>query len=502
MKKLVKKDNVFLVLVIVLIGFIINMPLFTKNILTADVNLNNTYYNAYSWEISLGRFGLFVLGFIKSYLVISHVELLFSLILVGGICVLLCDLLEIKNKYLSLLVGFILVISPHVSTTLLFNYCSLGYTLAFFLSVFSIYILFLEKEFNLKYIISIICLVITLSIYQAYIQVSLTLFLLIILKKLFDRKLEIKELVKYIVVILSSLIIYFIIMKLSLLIFGITMSSYSGANEFGIDSILNIPKEVINTYITFYNYYFSDEILNNNYLFNNIFNLFLLLSFLGLLIYKGIKKKFLLKEFLLLAIIIILLPVCVNFILLIIPSTKIQLLMASSYILIFVFIIYLIKDLKWSKYGVILLLGLLSRNFIIENFATIKTLEITYNKTYKIASNILDNINRVDYKSKVMITGNLDESEYYNYNGFKEFDNLKRLNFGFVTNKSLFWEEYTNIKNGWSRFFYEYLGYSLNFVSESEYNQIINSYEFKEMDIYPKKNSIKKINDTIVIKLS
>ncbi len=502
MKNLVRKENVFLVLVVVLVGFIINMPLFTKNILTADVLLNNTYYKAYSWEISLGRFGLFILGLIKSYLVISHIELLLSLILVGGICVLLCNLLEIKNKYLSLLIGFILVISPHVSTTLLFDYCSLGYTLAFFFSIFSIYILFMEKDSILKYLISGICLIISFSMYQAYIQVSLTLFLLMVLKRLFDRKINIKELVKNMIVIISSLTVYFIIMKLSVLVFGINMSSYSGANEFGIENIFNIPKEIINAYVTFYNYYFNDKILNNSYLFNNILNLLLLLVFIVLLIYNGMKKKLVVKEFLFLAIIIILLPVVINFILLIIPNTKMQLLMASSYVLIFIFTIYLVKDLKWSKYLVIILLGLLSRNFIIENFATMKTLEITYNKTYKIASNILDNINIMDYKSKVMITGNLDENDYYNYSIFKEFDNLKRLNFGFVANRSLFWEEYTNIKNGWSRFFYEYLGYSVNFVSENEFNQIINSNEFKEMDIYPKKNSIKKINDTIVIKLS
>ena len=63
--KLFSKSNTFLIILVVVIGFVINLPLFTKNILTADVLLNTTYYNAYSWEISLGRFGLFILGIFK-----------------------------------------------------------------------------------------------------------------------------------------------------------------------------------------------------------------------------------------------------------------------------------------------------------------------------------------------------------------------------------------------------------------------------------------------------
>lgn len=499
--KLLKKKNLLLVGFTVIVGFIINMPLFTKNILTADVLLNTTYYSGYSWELSLGRFGLFIIGLLKSYLVIPHLELFISLILVGFIGLLLIKLFDIKNKYLKLLVCFILVISPNISTTLLFNYCSLPYTLAFFCSVFSIYILF-ENKSKLKYLGSCISLIVALFCYQAYIQVSLTLFVLMVIKKLLEKSFSIKDLVKYILTIVVGLISYFLLMKLSLLVFNIDMASYSGASNFGINSILNIPKEIINTYITFYDYYFNNKILNNTYLLNNILNLLILILFVVLVIYRSIKSKLKLNEYIILFISILILPIVMNFILLIMPNTKMQLLMSASYILLFIFAIYLVKDFKYSKSFLIILLLLLSRNFIIENYASMKSLEITYNKTYKIASNMLDNINSYGYKNKVMITGNLDNNEYYNYTNENNLEHLSELNYGFISNFSLFWDNYVNIKNGWERFFYEYLGYNLNFVSEEEYNKILEMDEFKEMATYPNKDSIKMIDNIIVIKIN
>lgn len=501
-KNLFRKKYILLMVILVMIGFIINMPLFTKNILTADVLLNTTYYNAYSWELSLGRFGLFILGIVKSYLVIPHIELFLCLLIIGAITILLIELLDIKNKYLMFLVGFVLLISPNISTTLLFNYCSFAYIFAFFMSVFSIYTLFKIKNVKWKYIISGISLILALSIYQSYIQVTITLFLLMVLKNLLEKRINIKELMCYMITICISLVCYFVIMKLSLVLFHIDMSTYSGANKFGITNILNIPREVINTYITFYNYFFNDKILNNTYLLNNVINLFLLALFIIILIYKSIKSNFQFKDYLLLILIILSLPVSINCILLIIPNTSMQLLMSSSYILLLIFLIYLIRSLRFSKYILIILLLILSRNFIIESCSTLKTLEITYNKTYKIASNILDNINDYGYKSKVMITGNLDNNDYYNDTNNNALHSLKKLNYGFISNKSLFWDEYTNIKNGWTRFFYEHLGVDLNFVTEEEYNNILETVLFKEMLSYPNKGSIRKIDDVIVIKIN
>ena len=65
-EKIIKNKNLLFLTIIV--GLIVHLPLLTKDILSADIILNNTYYSGYSWEVSLGRFGLFIIGLLKNYI--------------------------------------------------------------------------------------------------------------------------------------------------------------------------------------------------------------------------------------------------------------------------------------------------------------------------------------------------------------------------------------------------------------------------------------------------
>ena len=49
---------------------------------------------------------------------------------------------------------------------------------------------------------------------------------------------------------------------------------------------------------------------------------------------------------------------------------------------------------------------------------------------------------------------------------------------------------------------YEYIGANLNIIDQSDYPEIIESEEYKNMKNYPEKGSIKIINNIIVIKIS
>ena len=94
-EKIIKNKNLLFLTIIV--GLIVHLPLLTKDILSADIILNNTYYSGYSWEVSLGRFGLFIIGLLKNYIVIPHIEIFLSLILVSFISIELIDLFNIKD---------------------------------------------------------------------------------------------------------------------------------------------------------------------------------------------------------------------------------------------------------------------------------------------------------------------------------------------------------------------------------------------------------------------
>ena len=490
------------ILISFIVAIVIHLPLFTKNILTADVLLNTGYYSGYSWEISLGRFGLYVVGLLKGFLVIPQLEIFLSILLFIGSIILIFDLFEIKNKVIQILCGILVSVSPIVSATLLFHYCSFAYSLAFFLSVLAIYLFVKSKHKFVKYVIPSFLITLSLSMYQAYLAIPLTLLLLWWMIQILKKKFHWKEFFISFGIIVLAALFYFILMKLSLLVFHVDLSSYRGASQFGIDTILDIPSRIINAYQSFYQYYFTDSVVSNSNMFMQVFYIVMfILLFIGIG-YSLYQNKVSLKYSLLFILFLILIPVFVNIVVIILPDTEIQLLMSSAYLLIFFFGCYFMQDKKVFSILIVFLFIFMIRGYIIQDSATYQTLEHTYKKTYSIASDIRDQINELGHNKQVMIVGSLDQNEYYNKEDSTELNNISTYTYGFVSNYSLFWDEYTNMKNGWSRFMEQELGASITFVSSDTYQEILDSSEYQKMECYPSNKSIQLIDDVIVVKLA
>lgn len=484
------------------VAIVIHLPLFTQNLLTADVLLNTGYYSGYSWEISLGRFGLYIVGLFKGFLVIPQLEIFLSILLLLGIIVLIFDLFEIKNKVIQVLCSVLVSVSPAVSATLLFHYCSFAYALSFFLSVLAIYLLIKSKHKLMKYVIPSFLITISLSMYQAYLAIPLTLLLFFWMLQILKKKFHWKDFFITFGIIVLGALFYFIFMKLSLLVFHVDLSSYRGASQFGIDTIFDIPSRIIHAYQSFYQYYFTDTIVTNSNVFMQVFCILMfILLFIGIG-YSLYKNKVSLSYSLLFLFFFLLVPIFINVITIILPDTKMQLLMSSGYLLIFFFLCYFIQDKKIFSIFTIFLFVFMIRGYIIQDSATYQTLEHTYKKTYQIASDIKDQINNLGYQRPVMIVGNLDQNAYYNKKDLTELHNISTYTYGFVSNYSLFWDEYTNMKNGWSRFLEQELGVSITFVSFDTYQEILDSSKYQEMECYPDDKSIQLIDDVIVVKLA
>ena len=156
MKRLLKKDNIMLITIVFILLILLHFPLLSKNIIGADILLNNYFYNGYSWEISLGRFGLYVIGILKGFISFPNIDLFISFFLISISVLLIIDLFNIKNVTSKILCILLFTVSPIISSTLLFHYCAIGYFLSFFFGVFSIYIFYKAKGKYLKYLISLI----------------------------------------------------------------------------------------------------------------------------------------------------------------------------------------------------------------------------------------------------------------------------------------------------------------------------------------------------------
>lgn len=491
-----------LILVSIVVAVVVHLPLFTKNILTADVLLNTGYYSGYSWEISLGRFGLYFVGLLKGGLVIPQLEVFLSILLFIFSMILILDLFEIKKKVIQVMCGVLVSVSPILSATLLFHYCSFAYALAFFSSVITIYFLVQSRNKFVKYVIPVFLIVLSLSMYQAYLAIPLTLLLFWWMIQILKKKFHWRDFfISFVIIILGS-VFYFVLMRLSLVIFHIDLSSYRGASQFGIDTILDIPSRIVNAYQSFYQYYFTDNIVANSNVFMQVFYIlmfFLLVIGIG---YSFYKNKVSLKYSLLFLFFLLLIPMFVNVVVILFPDTKMQLLMSSGYLLIFFFVFYFMQDKKVFSILTIFLFIFIIRGYIIQDSATYQTLEHTYQKTYQVASDIRGRINKLGYQKQVMIVGNLDQNKYYNKQDSTELNNISSYTYGFVSNYSLFWDEYSNMKNGWSRFMEGEVGTSITFVDIDTYQKILETKEYKDMEVYPDKDSIQLIDNVIVVKLA
>ena len=271
-------------------------------------------------------------------------------------------------------------------------------------------------------------------------------------------------------------------MKISLLVFHVNMSNYSGADKIGLQTLLSIPKKIGLSYKLFYEYYFTDKIVKNIYIKNNILNIFLLILLIIGVVFQIFKNNLSPKKKVLTLLLVLTLPIFLNSIIFTINDIKLQLLMSASYLLIPLLLITTMPENK-MKYLSIIVIILLLRNNLIQTQATYLSLENTFNKyNTVITSAIKENINHQNYKF-ALIGSTKNETE------------INKLNYGFISDDAIFWEEYNLKKLGFERFCYEYYGLNLTFVSEEDYDKI-KQRENKNQEI------IYTYDDIIVIDLS
>ena len=116
--------------------------------------------------------------------------------------------------------------------------------------------------------LSILFVIITCSIYQAYLGVTIGLSLLLIIKQLI-KNYNVKDVFinffKYMLIIFAGCVFYYILLKLILLINNLTLASYKGANDLGLNTLIQMPKSIVQCYKDFFNFYFDNNIIFNSY---------------------------------------------------------------------------------------------------------------------------------------------------------------------------------------------------------------------------------------------
>lgn len=513
-KNIWDKETKITFFITIISSIIVHFQLYALMITGPDTLINSMYHQADIWEAMLLRFGLDFVQAIKGNIVSPVLASLISILFLGLTVILVIKIFKINNKYFKYIIAILFAVAPNISATLTFFYCSDAYMLGLFLATLSVFLMRKFEKNNWIILISGILLAISMGMYQTYLSVTMVLVIASLIIDILNEK-DIKDILKsllrYLIMGIIGIIVFYVLAHLTLFLKKLSVSSYSGADTIGIKTLLDLPNLLPQAYKSFFDYYFSDEIIPNKIWNTNILYIIIFTITIISIIYITIKNKIYKKKInlLLLLILIIILPICFGIIEIIAPSTDIHILMACSTIFAFPIFFKILEILpkstfpKICKYIVVICSVVIAWNYTWQDNASYIAIKSMQNQTESTAQRIVSQIEQLEEfepQMSVLIIGDLENNEYFNKdNTFLETKKIYSRTWGFISDTSTIWRE--NL-DSWGKIFYEYIGVNLKLVSKEECSDILETEEFNNMENYPKKDSIKVINNTVVVKLS
>lgn len=485
----------------IIIGLINYSYFITHHVKSPDAISIGHYHISGDWELSLGRFGLRIVDLLRGGIVNENLLIISSILIMAIAAGFLVSILDIQDNLMAVLLAAIFITSPQLADTYMFIYCADSYSLSILLAVLSVW--FLKKKTYMGYMLAMLMLAISTSLYQAYIGIAFTLCLFLIIIDLLSKlkyKQAVQTLIQYMLVMLGGLLTYYGIERVILALTDTELSSYKGAADFGVGSLIGQLKNSIpQAYIDFYQYFMTDNILHNDYWKRKTIHILLLLTALlalGILINQ--MKEIWSKLFVVFLCIIF--PLSINVMDLIAPSSTIYLMTGMPLVCMYFWGFVLYRFLKQSnclnillKYSIVFLNVWLIFTFINSDNASFKCREEVYNHFYATHTNI---INRVE-----ALPGYNTELKWCFNDIVRYSSDLIPMSNGFIAYDNEVWNVYGGL--GVTATFYEqYYGKHISLCSKEEYDSITEGDEFANMAVFPNDGSIKIIDNIVVIKLN
>ncbi len=481
--------------------------------------LTNTIYNydnygiqpkGYGSAVYLGRWFLQILGDCVDKLGgnynLSFFNGIISLALLTLSVCILNDLFEL-NRVFRILFSGLFVAFPAVTSTFFFMFTAPYYCFSILLAVLSGY--FIQKKGVFCKIISIVCITLSIGIYQAYLPMVASLFVLILIKIAIKDDCKVVELFKmagiYFLSLLFGFVLYVICMKLSLVVYDVQLSTYVGIDQMGKisagDVIFGIIDSIKNYYMLPIKDYYgvSYSVVTKVGLFFIIFSSCLSLLFLEK--YKKLRKDSIFKAILLCFSILVIFPVSIMSYAIVFRNTRIYTIMIFGVVLIFLlpsFIFSINNENKMiKKIGSILTFGLslvlFSYVYISNvNYVALSNVNAQTENYYQTMITQIKSLDGYNPQMDIALIGNkIDDPSVINpwseeaiYGG----------------NSSNLINMYDLAKMSMIR---SRLGYDFKIIRNSEtLDELSQIEEVQNMPEYPCAGSMIIIDDTVIIKIS
>lgn len=510
-KKWITKEKVLAFLVVVLVGVITHICMITGSMATQDSLWNGMGYNKPTdWEISLGRWGIILAQRINNFIMIPSIVTVLGIFIIAITTVFVIDIFDIKNRVSIILTSIIMAVSPSVTITFLYVHTALAYFVAFLASTMAIWFLYKFKYKKVGFIFACLLLTFTLAIYQSYIGVTIGICVMYNILEVLKNNKRVKEvlfnILKGIILVILSAIMYYCTTMIILKVLNLNLAQYKGANNISIKNIFSsLNSTIIYTYVDFFKYFCGDDIIyNSNYRRELLWIGFFAISFIIFAIkavkLEGSKKEKCIK-IALSSVMLLLIPFSLNIIDVIIGYSNIYALTATQLLLIVPFVFALSENLLEINFMYLIyafIISAIAITYYLADNTSYSVLNLTYNQSIMTTERIIYRIESLEGYNKdipVVMAGIIDEENY------SRTSNLYNFSLGFGANNAVFHGSYSGQIWTWKRFLEIFFGISYPIPSDIGYRNVVTSEEFKEMGVFPAEDSVRIIQDIVVVKL-
>lgn len=451
--------------------------------------------------LSIGRWFLPVACSFSSFYDLPFLNGILAIILHAVSAVVVCKIFGVRKKITAALFGAVIVSFPTVTSVLMYNYVADGYSISFLLATLAALYMTREKP---NYIISALCITLSVAIYQAY----LTVTIMLVLFKLIDEAIfgEQPILKKAGLMLLSGaagMVLYSVALKIILAATSTELLDYQGASTVSLSSI-DIPRSLYVIKETFLNYFFDTS---------GGISVFVCINFLVFLVaigyYAGyvIKNKIYKKPLNLLIVILLsaMLPIGATVLALINAGVDYHNLMLMGYSVFYGIFILLYErgsegkeKLVATKRWIVLVLSvtLIASHIVIANVSYHKA-QMAYEKSYGTLIRITDRIEQTENgetAQNIVVIGALEDSEAYSATLPPEITGVTDGHIIRADDEIVGQSVFCSTIN-------DYCGKDYKFLAGEEKKAYCNLKEVKAMGVWPNNDSVKKIDDTIIVKL-
>ena len=496
-------------------GIITHILMITSTIMSQDGLWNSMRYaKPGDWETSLGRWGIALAEKLNFYIAIPSIATVSCIIVMAIVSVFVVDLFDIKKKSHIILISMAIVVSPTFTVTMLYIYTALAYSVNFLLAVLAVWFLYRFKTKKLGYILAAMCFVLSLGIYQSYMGVTIGLCIMLevlaLLRNEKDFKKSFINLITAAIVVVIAATAYYMFTNFILSLKKLELSSYNGANETNVYTMLmGLKNTIFMTYRDFILFFTGNKIVYNKvydrHLAYELF--FLFTSIIGIikLIKMGkcadINKKERALRIALIIFLLICLPIGLNIIDIIVINTEIYALTAAQLILMIPFSFSIIES--ENEMPVLKLCACLCAVFIVFTYyisdnVTYTVEKLSYNQAYSTTNRIVDRIESLPGYNRdlpVMIAGIVGNDNYPRTN------ELYKYSLGDIPSSTVFHFTYGGMVETWRNFIRIFFGLDFPMCDDNTYYKISQSPEFKSMGRFPAADSVQIVHGIVVVKL-